>query len=157
MLCLCVFFMLYLHVICRDWCVKPSTDGEHCKALFSVSNSLSAQLKANSICSIWYVPHTPYYSPSNSVNVWKGATISRNILGIFGVGGGEVEQEACQNSKWRCGMWSCRQLWIRQERPSDPDLQAVTDVDTLRIQLVIVMLAFKPPMSPHHAWSLERT
>lgn len=30
------------------------------KALISVSNSLSAQFKANSICSVWYVTHTPY-------------------------------------------------------------------------------------------------
>lgn len=32
-------------------------------------------------------------------------------------------------------------------RTSDPDFQAVTDVDTLRIQLVIVMPTFKPSMS----------
>lgn len=87
MLCLCVFLMLYLHVICCDWCVKPTTDGEHCKALLSVSNSMSAQLKANSICSIWYVPHTVYYSPSNSVSVWKSATISRKTVVVFAVGG----------------------------------------------------------------------
>lgn len=42
-------------------------------------------------------------------------------------------------------------------KTSNPDFQAVVDVDTLRIQLVIVMPAFKPPMSPRHARSLERT
>lgn len=43
------------------------------------------------------------------------------------------------------------------EMTSDLDFQAVTDVDTLRIQLVIVMLTFKRSMSLCPAWSLEQT
>lgn len=42
-------------------------------------------------------------------------------------------------------------------KTSDPDFQAVTDVVSLRIQLVIVRPTFTPSMSLRPAWSLERT
>lgn len=45
----------------------------------------------------------------------------------------------------------------RMGKTSDLDFQAVRDVDTLRIQLVIVTATFKPSMSLRSAWSLEDT
>lgn len=81
-------------------------------------------------------------NPANSVNVWKGATISRNMVG-------GRSQEACQNTKWRC-VWckSCRQLWIRQGgpltlisschrcwHPADSACQCSAAVQTLNVTL----------------------
>lgn len=62
-------------------------------------------------------------------------------------------------SEYKMKVWDVNlQAVVDQtEMTSDPDFQAVTDVDTLQIQLVIVMLTFKPSMSLRHAWSLEQT
>ena len=74
------------------------------KTFISVSKSLSAQFKANSICSVRYVTRTPYCGPANSVNARKGATISRNLWSEGqGTGGWRVRKRPVRIQNWDMG------------------------------------------------------
>ena len=97
-------------------------------------------------CCIQYFPHTLFYSPANSVNVWKGATISRNVVVIFGVRGVGVGKKPVRlqnrgvgcNAASSCGsddLWpwfpGCHRCW----HPADSACHCNADIQTLNVTL----------------------
>lgn len=112
-----------------------TTDGDKHKVSVSLSFSLSAPFKANSIYSVWYGPHTLQYNPANSVNVWKGAAISRNMVGV-----GKRPVRIQNGGMWckaagSCGsdLWpwfpGCHRCW----HPVDSACHCNADIQTLNV------------------------
>lgn len=120
---------LSLHVICCDWCVKPTTDSEYCKALilFQIPCQHNLKLIQFALFGMCLILHT---TPPQIQSTLEKVRNKRKYGGdIWGQRGGG---RARGLSEYKIELWDVKlQTFVDQMgKNSHPDFPSVTDVDT---------------------------